>query len=113
MNSNFNKIKTSYIRKVFFYMENNKAMVKMKEYMELRGLAPTTQKNYLIYVNAFARVHKKLLKDLTTDEVQKYLYSLILKKFSSSYLISIYSAIKFFYHYVFSRKYFMSSIIMS
>lgn len=94
-------------------MENIKAMEKMKEYMELRGLAPSTQKNYLIYVNSFAKVHKKILKDITTDEVQKYLYSLVLKKFSGSYLISIYSAIKFFYHYVFNRKYFMSSIPIS
>jgi site-specific recombinase XerD len=85
----------------------------MKEYMELRGLAPSTNKNYLIYVNAFAKAQKKILKDITTDDVQKYLYSLVLKKFSGSYLISVYSAIKFFYHYVFNRKYFMSSIPIS
>lgn len=94
-------------------MENNKAMKKMKEYMELRGLAPSTQKNYLIYVNAFAKSHKKILKDLTTDEVQKYLYNLVTRKRSPSYLIATYSAIKFFYHYVFSRKYFMSGIPIS
>jgi integrase/recombinase XerD len=91
-------------------MENNEAMKKMKMYMELRGLAPSTQKNYLIYVRVFSAKCKKELYELTSNDAEEYLYTLIKKKFSGAYLTAVYSAIKFLYHYVFGKKNFMHSI---
>jgi integrase/recombinase XerD len=91
-------------------MDNNKAVKKMKECMELKGLAPSTQKNYIINIKMFARHFKVQLEELKPEDAQEFLYSLVLKNFSRSYLVTVYSSIKFLYHYVFNKRHFMSNI---
>jgi integrase/recombinase XerD len=91
-------------------MDNNKAIKKMKECMELKGFAPSTQKNYIINIKMFARNFKNPLEELQPEDAQEFLYGLVSKKFSHSYLITVYASIKFLYHYVFNKKHFMSNI---
>jgi integrase/recombinase XerD len=91
-------------------MDNNKAVKKMKECMELKGFAPSTQKNYIINIKMFARYFRKPLEELQPEDAQEFLYSLVSKKFSYSYLVTVCASIKFLYHYVFNKKHFMSNI---
>jgi integrase/recombinase XerD len=91
-------------------MDNNKALEKMKEYMSLKGFAPSTQKNYIINIKMFARHFKNPLKKLQPEDAQEFLYGLVSKNCSNAYLITIYASIKFLYRYVFNKRYFMSNI---
>jgi integrase/recombinase XerD len=91
-------------------MDNNKALEKMKECMELKGFAPSTQKNYIINIKMFARHFKDPLEKLQPEDAQEFLYGLVSKNFSNSYLITVYASIKFLYRYVFNKRHFMSNI---
>jgi hypothetical protein len=77
-------------------MDNNKALKKMKECTELKGFAPSTQKNYMINIKMFARHFNLSLEELQPEDAQEFLYGLVSKKFSHSYLITVYALLQIF-----------------
>jgi integrase/recombinase XerD len=77
----------------------------MSTVMELRGFARSTQKTYLAHLIRFREFCGKHPNSVGYDEVRAFLHHAIsVKKLSSSYVNSAYSAIKFFYQSVLCRE---------
>jgi len=72
--------------------------VKMQKDIELRGLSSSTKKVYLREVIKFINYYKKHPEEINTQQIKDYLYY-IKQKYpkSTSTLVQVYSAIKFFY----------------
>jgi site-specific recombinase XerD len=68
------------------------------EDMQLRGLAPTTQRSYIHYVAEFARYFGKTPEDLDLEAIRQYqLHLLNERKFSPQSVNQFVSAVKFLY----------------
>lgn len=92
-------------------MTNNSAFEKMKERMELRGFAISTQRTYLMHLRHFANHFKLPFSEMNYDHVRDFLLHVIkVKKLSSEYINSSYSAIRFLYESVFERDWNMKHI---
>jgi len=92
-------------------MTNNQAIEKMKQMMELRGFALSTQKTYLMHLRLFTNHFSLPFSNMDYDHVRDYLlHSINIKKLSSQYINSCYSAIKFLYEAVFEREWNMKHI---
>jgi len=92
-------------------MTNNTAFEKMKERMELRGFAISTQKTYLMHIRHFTNHFKLPFSEMNYDHVRDFLlHAIKVKKLSSEYINSSYSAIKFLYESVFERDWNMKHI---
>ena len=71
---------------------------RMIEDMQLRGLAPTTQRSYLHYVEGFARFYNASPERLDLEFVRQYeLYLLNERKLSQESINSFVSAVQFLY----------------
>jgi site-specific recombinase XerD len=85
-------------------MNNDDAITKMKKCMELRGLAPSTQENYVMHVKLFAKFFNMSYEDMNLEHVRDYLYDAIKnRKLSGDYTNCIYASIKFLYEGVLER----------
>jgi len=68
------------------------------EDMQLRGLAPTTQRSYTHYVSAFAKFYRTSPEHLDLEAIRQYeLYLLHEKKLSPESINSFVSAVQFLY----------------
>src|SRR5207247_5954426 len=66
--------------------------------MQLRGLAPTTQRSYIHYVAEFARFYRTSPEHLDLEAVRQYqLYLLHEKKLSPESINSFVTAVQFLY----------------
>ncbi|MFZ5989399.1 MAG: phage integrase N-terminal SAM-like domain-containing protein, partial [Bacillota bacterium] len=80
---------------------NNQAFKKMKQLMELRGFAPSTQKTYMMHLRHFTSHFSLQFSDMNYDHVRDFLqHAINIRKLSSEYVNSCYSAIKFLYEAV-------------
>ena len=71
---------------------------KMLKDMQLRGFSPRTQYRYLMNLKSFETHFGKPAQQMSQDELREFLHYLIqVKQVSSSYVNSIYSALKFFF----------------
>ena len=77
---------------------------RMREDMQLRGLSPHTQKEYLIRVTLFARYFRKLPDKLGEEEIRAYLLHLVNEKHAShAVLNTTYYALKFIFETTLKR----------
>ncbi len=83
---------------------------KMKMNLELRGYSPKTVKSYLMHVRLFTEYHNESLEALGEDDVRNYLYSIIKRNLSTSYINSAYSAIRFMFESTLGRDWDMKNI---
>src|ERR1700691_2856573 len=68
------------------------------EDMQLRGLAPTTQRSYLHYVSEFAKFYRTSPEQLDLEAVRQYeLYLLHEKKLAPDSINTFVSAVQFLY----------------
>jgi integrase/recombinase XerD len=73
--------------------------------MELKGFATSTQRTYLAHIQRFYAFCGKPLASTGYDEVRAFLHHAIkVRKLSSSYVNSAYSAIKFYFQSVLYRE---------
>ena len=70
---------------------------KMLRRMELKNFSKRTVEIYLYHLQKYVRYYGKSPDKLGKEEIEKYLYSLLQSKTSSSGMAQAYSAIKFFY----------------
>ncbi|TYQ14893.1 UNVERIFIED_CONTAM: site-specific recombinase XerD [Acetivibrio alkalicellulosi] len=92
-------------------MTNNKAFEKMKQGMELRGFAISTQKKYLMNLRHFTNHFNLPFSEMNYDHVRDFLHHAIkIKKLSSESINGCYSAIRFLYETVFERDWNMKHI---
>ena len=84
---------------------------KMLKDMQLRGFSPNTQYRYLMNLKSFETHFGKPAQQMGQDELRDFLHYLIReKKVSSSYVNSVYSALKFFFATTLGRSWDMSEI---
>ena len=84
---------------------------KMKMDLALRGYSPRTQKTYLQNVNHFSNHFDKPPELLSDEDIREYLYhSISVRKLSSSFVNTAYSAIKFFFETTLGRDWNMKNI---
>ena len=77
---------------------------RMREDMQLRGLSPHTQKEYLMRVTLFARYFRKLPDKLGEEEIRAYLLHLVNEKHAShAVLNTTYYALKFIFETTLKR----------
>jgi len=77
----------------------------MTTFMELRGFAKSTQRNYLAHIRRFHEFCGKPLVSVGYEEVRAFLHHAIQsRKLSAQYVNSAYSAIKFLYQSVLHRE---------
>src|SRR6266567_9313830 len=68
------------------------------EDMQMRGLAPTTQRSYIHYVADFAKFYRASPESLDLEDIREYeLYLLHEKKLSPESINSFVSAVQFLY----------------
>lgn len=92
-------------------MTNNLAFEKMKQMMELRGFAASTQKTYMMHLRQFTNHFSISFSDMDYDHVRDFLHHAIsIRKLSCEYVNSCYSAIRFLYEAVFERDWNMKHI---
>ena len=92
-------------------MNNNEAIEKFKQCMELKGYAPSTKKAYLMHINHFTKFFEICFENMNYDHVRDFLFDAInRRKLSSEYINSTYSAIRFLYETVFQREWNMKHI---
>lgn len=92
-------------------MTNNLAFKKMKQMMELRGFAASTQKAYMMHLRQFTNHFSIPFSDMGYDHVRDFLHHAIsIRKLSCEYVNSCYSAIRFLYETVFERDWNMKHI---
>ncbi|MBF8984901.1 site-specific integrase [Lutibacter sp. B2] len=78
---------------------------KMSMDLQLKNYSPKTQQAYIRYVKRYSEYFHQSPDQLGTDEIRAYLHYLIInKKVSSSYINSVYSALKFFYQITLKRE---------
>jgi integrase/recombinase XerD len=83
----------------------------MKVSMELKGFAKSTQRTYLAHIRRYAEFSGNHPDSTGYDEVRSFLHHAItVKKLSSSYVNSAYSAIKFYFQSVLCREWNMLHI---
>ena len=76
----------------------------MKDDLELKGLSPHTQENYLRQVKQFTRYYGRSPRQLGEKEIREYLLYLIREKKSSTATVNLcYHAIKFLYKTTLNR----------
>ena len=79
--------------------------------MQLRGLSPTTQKNYSIIVGAFQNFFGKPAGEMGQNEVRAYLHYLREeKKLSADTVNSYNSTLKFLYEKVFNQEWSVKNV---
>jgi len=84
---------------------------KMKMDLTLKGYSPNTQKTYLDNVSHFSKHVAKPPELLTEDDIRDYLFhSIAVRKLSSSFVNTAYSAIKFFFETTLGRDWNMKNI---
>ena len=83
---------------------------KMKMNLVLRGYSPKTVKSYLMHVRLFSEYYYESLEALGEDDVRNYLYYIIKRNLSTSYINSAYSAIRFMYESTLGRDWDMKNI---
>ena|GEM_PF-1453997 len=84
---------------------------KMLKDMQLRGFSPRTQYQYLKNLKSFETHFSKPAQQMGQDELRDFLHYLIgEKQVSSSYVNSVYSALKFFFTKTLGRTWDMSEI---
>jgi len=76
----------------------------MKMDLELKGFSTSTQKSYLRNVQQFTNHFGKSPALMGEKEIKEYLYHLVNRKVSESYMKSVYSSLKFFYHISLQRN---------
>ena len=77
---------------------------RMREDMQLRGLSPHTQKEYLMRVTLFARYFRKLPDKLGEEEIRAYLLHLVNEKHASHAVLNMtYYALKFIFETTLKR----------
>lgn len=87
------------------------AIKKMLYEMQLRGMAPSTQKNYGVVVRAFQKFYGKPARELGENEVREYLHYLReVKKLSVDTVNSNNSTLKFLYEKVFNKDWNVKNI---
>ena len=92
-------------------MTNNLAFEKMKQMMELRGFAASTQKTYMMHLRQFTNHFSISFSDMDYDHVRDFLHHAIsIRKLSCEYVNFCYSAIRFLYEAVFERDWNMKYI---
>jgi integrase/recombinase XerD len=83
----------------------------MRMSMELKGFAQSTQKTYVAHIQRYADYCGKHPASTGYDEVRSFLHHAItVKKLSSSYVNSVYGALKFFFQTVLCREWNMLHI---
>ena len=84
---------------------------KMLKDMQLRGFSPHTQYKYLMNLKSFETHFSKPAQQMGQEELRDFLHYLIREKqVSSSYVNSVYSALKFFFVKTLGRPWDMSEI---
>lgn len=92
-------------------MTNQKAFEQMKNLMELRGFAPSTQKAYLAAVRHLASFFDVPLGTMGYEHVREFLlHAINVRKLSSQYINTTYSGFKFLFETVFQRDWNMKHI---
>ncbi len=77
---------------------------RMREDMQLRGLSPHTQKEYLMRVTLFARYFRKLPDKLGEEEIRAYLLHLVNEKHASHAVLNMtYYALTFIFETTLKR----------
>ena len=85
---------------------------KMREDMQLRGLSPNTQDNYLRAVRKLAEHCRKSPDQITEDELREYMiYLKNVKRMADSSFGCVLAAIKFFYAYTCPRSLFTLKLV--
>jgi len=83
----------------------------MKAALELRGLSPNTQENYLRHVSQFSRHYGRSPLHLGEKEIKDYLlYLMREKKVSTATVNQCYYALKFFYERTLNRVWVMARV---
>jgi integrase/recombinase XerD len=83
----------------------------MKGDLELRGLSPHTQENYLRHVSQFSRHYGRSPRHLGEKEIKEYLlYLLREKKVSTATVNQCYHALKFLYERTLNRMWVMARV---
>lgn len=72
----------------------------MKFEMELRGLSPVTQRNYLFHIKKLEKHYNKPATEVSPDELKLYLYYRIKSGFSHSHVSISCNAFKLFFNKV-------------
>jgi integrase/recombinase XerD len=83
----------------------------MKGDLELKGLSPHTQENYLRQVSQFARHYGRSPRQLGEKEIKEYLLYLIREKKSSTATVNLcYHALKFLYKTTLNREWVIARV---
>jgi len=92
-------------------MTNEQAFKRMKEMMDLRGFAPSTQRTYLMHIKHLTEHFSIPFCDMGYDHVKDFLiHAINIRKLSCEYVNSAYSSFRFLYEAVFEREWNMRHI---
>jgi integrase/recombinase XerD len=79
--------------------------------MELRGFAKSTQKTYLAHMQRYSQFCGKHPDSIDYDDVRTFLHhAIMVRRLSSAYINSAYSAIKFYFQSVLYREWNMQHV---
>lgn len=82
----------------------SKSQDQMLKDMQLRGLSPQTQSNYLRHLRQFEEFSQSPAEDLGTEEIRNFLHFLITEKnLSGGYVNNVHNALKFFFETTLDR----------
>lgn len=82
-------------------------IARLRQEMRLRGFSQKTIKSYLLYIEACVLFVRKILREVTGDDVRRYLEHLADTGKSASTLNTAYSALQFCFGVILRRKFFM------
>ncbi|MCK9379221.1 MAG: phage integrase N-terminal SAM-like domain-containing protein, partial [Candidatus Moranbacteria bacterium] len=78
----------------------------LEQELRIRGFSPRTIESYLAYNKLFLQFSNKSPKEITNDDIRRYLISLKDKNCANSTLNVALNALKFYYRQVLKRKFF-------
>jgi len=96
-----------------YYHKNGRKTTEEREYvhnlereLKIRGFSRRTTDSYLLYNRLFLEFIKKSPREVTNDDIRRYLESIIDRGCASSTLNVALNALKFYYREILKRKFF-------
>ena len=93
-------------------MSNAELLERMRLDLRLRNYATSTERNYVQYVNLFARRFERTLDQLGPEDVRKYQLELIDRGLATNTLTATTCALRFFYKKTIKKKWMIEALVL-